>query len=316
MKIGVIALLGVWSFGALAQKVEKKDTIKINLKEVSVDGRKKIYEQKVDRLVFNIENSINANNGDAVDVLKITPSVVVSSDDKIALVGKQDVKVMVNGRLLNISGENLVNYLRTIQSKDIEKIEVITVPGAQYDAEGNSGLINIKLKGVKQDNFSGAVNGTFTQAKYANERGGFNLNYKKNKWTASTNFNYFGGKGYNENSINQKNGIDNTYVDTKIKQTAHFENFVTGLNLDYDINKKSSIGAKYLGMFSKMNVAIPTNSLFGQNDVYLGNIDQQIEAPIKINSHSLNLHYIQELNNRGAKLNTDWDYFSFNNEVI
>jgi hypothetical protein len=323
-KHAAFCIFSILSLNAIAQETEKKDiakdTTKVQLQEVFVQGKKKLYEQKVDRLVFNVENSINASNGDAIDVLKITPSVKVGNDDQISLVGKQGVRVMINGRLLNITGEDLVNYLKTIQSKDIEKVEVITAPGAQYDAEGNSGLINIKLKGVRQDNFSGSVNGTYSQAVYASGRGGVNLNYKKDKWTVATNLNYTDNLNYNESSLAQKNLDNDDYVNTDINQKVNYKNLSTGLNLDYDFNKKNSIGMKYWGSFSKANINVPTETSYGEITkeeikTQKGTIEQFLSVPIKQNSHSLNLHYIKELNDNGGKITTDWDYFSyFNNK--
>jgi hypothetical protein len=72
--------------------------------------------------------------------------MVKTSDEAISIAGKSNVAVMINDRLLNLNGQELINYLKTLRSDDILKIEVITTPPAKYDAEGKSGLINIILK--------------------------------------------------------------------------------------------------------------------------------------------------------------------------
>ncbi|MDN5481337.1 MAG: TonB-dependent receptor, partial [Chryseobacterium sp.] len=126
----------------------------IKLKEVPVEkkiegvtliARKKLFERKVDRLVFNVENSVASQGIDAVEALAKTP-MVRATDDAISIAGKSNVAVMINDRLLNLNGQELINYLKTIRSDDILKIEVITTPPAKYEAEGKSGLINIILK--------------------------------------------------------------------------------------------------------------------------------------------------------------------------
>ncbi|ATA67846.1 hypothetical protein CGC48_03855 [Capnocytophaga cynodegmi] len=125
----------------------------IQMEAVTVEGRKKLVEQKVDRIVFNVENSVQASGGDALDVLKSTPGVQVNNED-ISIVGKNGLRVMVNDKIMQLSGEGLTNFLKSIASDNIQKIEVITTPPSKYDAEGNAGLINIVLKKAKEDHWS------------------------------------------------------------------------------------------------------------------------------------------------------------------
>lgn len=117
---------------------------------MAVSARKKLIEQKVDRLVFNMENTIAASGGDSLDALKITPGLRVEND-KISMTGKWSLRVMVDGRMLHLSGEDLMSYLKSISADDIKSIEVIITPPAKYEAEGNSGLINITYKKGRKD---------------------------------------------------------------------------------------------------------------------------------------------------------------------
>ena len=91
-----------------------------SLKEVVVQGKAKTYERLVDRLVFNVENSISAIGGDALDALKNTPSVKIKND-QISIVGKSTVNVLVNDRILQMNGEDLMSYLKSIPSANIKK---------------------------------------------------------------------------------------------------------------------------------------------------------------------------------------------------
>ena len=115
------------------------------LKEVKVSANKPLLERKIDRLVFNVENSIAAKGTDLSEAIALTPMLKVD-DNGISIVGKRGVSVMINDRILNISGADLVNYLKSLRSDDVAKIEVITTPPSKYEAQGNSGLINIVLK--------------------------------------------------------------------------------------------------------------------------------------------------------------------------
>ena len=95
------------------------------LEEVIISAKKPTIKRKVDRLIFNIENSIISSGGDAIDVLQKTPGVRVDRSS-IGLIGKSSVRILINDRLSPLSGEDLVTYLRTLSSDDIAKIEKIS----------------------------------------------------------------------------------------------------------------------------------------------------------------------------------------------
>lgn len=107
-------------------------------------------------MVFNVENSVASQGIDAIEALAKTP-MVKTSDEAISIAGKSNVAVMINDRLLNLNGQELINYLKTLRSDDILKIEVITTPPAKYDAEGKSGLINIILKKNANLGWNGSI---------------------------------------------------------------------------------------------------------------------------------------------------------------
>ncbi|WP_449401054.1 carboxypeptidase regulatory-like domain-containing protein [Chryseobacterium wanjuense] len=136
--------------GNFKKDVQIKETpaAEQKIEGVTVTAKKKLFERKVDRLVFNVENSVASQGIDAIEALAKTP-MVRATDDAISIAGKSNVAVMVNDRLLNLSGQELINYLKTLRSDDIAKIEVITTPPAKYEAEGKSGLINIVLKKIR-----------------------------------------------------------------------------------------------------------------------------------------------------------------------
>ena len=115
------------------------------LDEVVITSRKKLIEQKADRVVFNVENSITASSGDALDALKVAPGLQVQNGI-IKMFGKGTPRVMVNNKMVPLTNEELIGYLNSLSASDIKKIEIIATPPAQYDASGNGGLINIILK--------------------------------------------------------------------------------------------------------------------------------------------------------------------------
>ena len=110
-------------------------------------------------------------------------------NDQVSLVGKGAVNVMINDKLVQLSQDDLSNYLKSISSDQISKIEVITNPPAKYDAQGNNGLINIVLKKVNAKGFNGSANTVFTQAAHPTASAGGNISYRKDKIAIYSNFN-------------------------------------------------------------------------------------------------------------------------------
>jgi len=117
-----------------------------NLKAVSVVAQKPIVEVKADKMILNVEGTINATGTDALELLRKSPGVMVDKDNNLSISGKNGVQVYIDGRPTPLSGQDLADYLKTLQSAQIESIEIITNPSAKYDAAGNAGIINIRLK--------------------------------------------------------------------------------------------------------------------------------------------------------------------------
>src|SRR5690554_48573 len=135
------------------------------LNELVIEIQRKQIEKKVDRLVFNVASSIQSSGNNALEILKITPRVKVEND-QVSMIGKSSMMVMIDDRIVQLSGNDLTNYLQSLHSDDIQSIEVITNPPAKYSAEGNSGIINIITKKNKDEAWNGSLQGTYRQGKY------------------------------------------------------------------------------------------------------------------------------------------------------
>ena len=127
------------------------------LKEVNVTVTKPLIERKLDRTIMNVENSVLAAGNSALEILEKAPGVTVDKDDNISLKGKQGVTIMLDGKLTYLSSAQLATMLRSTDGNTIQSIEIITNPSAKYDASGNSGIINIKLKKNSQEGTNGSV---------------------------------------------------------------------------------------------------------------------------------------------------------------
>ena len=283
------------------------------LQEVVITAKKKLIERKVDKLIFNVENSISASGGDAIDALKITPRVKVKNDN-ISMIGKNNMSVMLDDKLILLTGDELINFLKSIPSDNIKSIEVITTPPAKYDAEGNSGLINIKLKKSKLNQWNASLRSSYIQSTYPKGSFGGNFDYQKNKLSLYSNLNYVNGSNapVETNKIYYPLGLWN-----EENKRRDFQNSVNGrIGADYKISEKFSVGMQYLGSFSKPKIAENSlttiyNQTNSQIDSYINTLSENLG---KNNNHSLNLNSTVVFDTIGRKMNINLDYFKFKND--
>ncbi|SFC90743.1 TonB-dependent receptor domain-containing protein [Spirosoma endophyticum] len=165
------------------------------LGEVTVAGQKALVEDKGDRLVYNAEKDISNAGGTAADVLRKVPTLSVDLDGNVQMRGNGNIKVLINGKPSAMMARNLSDALRQMPANVIKSIEVITSPGAKYDAEGSAGVINIITKKALQ-----GFNGTATVTAGTMNRGvGTSLNLKKKKFGLSLSANGYQFRNQREN---------------------------------------------------------------------------------------------------------------------
>ncbi|WP_190277282.1 TonB-dependent receptor domain-containing protein [Taibaiella lutea] len=214
------------------------------LSEVVVTGTKKTFERKIDRIVFNVSKDITTNGENALEVVKKSPGVIVrQSDNTISLAGKGSVSVMINDRLLQLSGEDLIAYLQAIPADNIDRIEVITAPPAKYDASGNSGLINIVLKRQNKNGIQGNIRAGYEQASYGKGIAGGDINYRIDRLNVYANANYTNGANHNNERLATPYPEQIFKVHDDYKKIMKPLQYTVGA--DYNLNKKSVIGFQW-----------------------------------------------------------------------
>ena len=282
----------------------------INLSETVVTAQKKLIEKKVDRLIFNPDQAEGAKGGNALDALRLAPRIKVDeTTDAISIIGKGTVMVLINDRLSQMNVDQLSNYLKTIRTEDIEKIEVITNPPAKYDASGNSGVINIVLKTGKSNSLNGNINGSGNYAKYlgGNINGG--INYRKDKWTLSAR-GFIGENTWGNNSYNQTIYTANQW-DTKTKAKSANGFAGIGITTDYQVNDKLITGITFdysSGQGDTYNTS--RTNIFDRPSYdlerYITNDYKDTKWDWKY--LGINYHVIKKFDEEGKRLTFDFDY--------
>lgn len=288
--------------------IEKKE----KLSEVVINTQKNIIIRKVDRLVFNVENSISAAGGDAVDALKLTPGIRVQND-VVRMIGKNNMVLMVDERIVQLSGDDLINFLKTISSDNIKSIEVITAPPAKYSADGNSGLINIKLKKAKKDSWSGIVRSNFEQATSARAMLGGNFSYQKDKFGLLIDLSKRKGQSIYTNDINYGYPTENWLIKKLDKTKLNTLSSLIGVT--YQVADKTKIGFQYLGSLSKPFINDENTTLISEDKTAFLKSESTSKGYTdkRINNHAANLNLTTKLDTLGKQYAIDLDYLTYEN---
>lgn len=271
---------------------------------VTITAKKKLFERKVDRLVFNVENSVASQGIDAIEALAKTP-MVRATDDAISIAGKSNVAIMVNDRLLNLSGQEMINYLKTLRSDDIAKIEVITTPSAKYEAEGKSGLINIILKKNVNKGWNGSLqtSGSYYWGRPAvSARSGASFNYQGEKLSVTTNLsmgdNFWENKSYNY--LSGTDGLTN-YWNTDTKSSNNYRYKGGNIKAEYKINDKNLAGINYNYSYSKpLEKGASNTRIF--NGQILNNVSSDYTNLNRRHVHNATAFYDVKIDTAGSKL--------------
>ena len=299
------------NLGTIALEVESN-----MLEGVEIIAAKPVIERKADRIVYNVENSAKANGENIMDLLRSVPGVTVSGNDEIRINGKTEVQVMVNGKIEQMSSDQLANLLKSIQSSNVKKIEVISNPSAKYDASAKGGILDIQLKSNLNTGVNGTVYANYRQNKFASSDVGFNLNVNYKKLTLGTNYNYSYNKNYN--NITYLRNFKQTDATQQFDEASYNENkflaHYANLNLRYAINDNNaiSIGSE---LFSFKNPGEANSNLNILNDYTTGivNLIQKTKTVNDGNSvnPSASFNYKSTLDTTGSTLQLTYDYTYF-----
>ncbi len=276
------------------------------LNVVTVTAQVPVITKKIDRIVMNVQNNALAAGKSSLELMNLAPGVFVN-DGKISINGNPGTRVMVNGKLLQLTGQDLTNYLSNLRAEDIQSVEVIAHPSAEYDAEGSGGLINIILKKNRKSGFNGSVNTSFIQGKYAGTSDGVSLNYNNNKLTLFGSYSYNKSEDYENSSFLRS--TDGAQLSTTYNKINHYQGNLVRVGGTYDIDKNQYVGAEYNGSFRNTNSSL--NSI--ADVVYPMEEDNQRlagEFPVKGNSkyNNLSLNYHLRINGKGSELVILSDY--------
>ena len=285
----------------------------VDLTEVVVKSTRPIVEIHADKTVFNVDGSVNATGSDAMELLRKAPGVIVDNNENIMVSGKNGVQVYINGKPTYLSTSDLAAYLKTIQSTEIDNIEIITNPSAKWDAEGNAGIINIKMKKDKRLGTNGSVDLGYQRGDYNSYNTSISGNYRNKKMNTFGRYSYNDGKGSNVfNLYREQIGLsyDQQNLGTNEHQSHNFR-----LGNDFFLNDKNTLGLLVTGYNS--DHAEDRNSEMLIRNAGSANVDSSLLAPTIFDgtrqNYNFNLNYRID-DGKGVVWNFDGDYGLFRND--
>lgn len=174
--------------------------------EVSVTAERDQITLAPGKKVFNVDKSLTTAGGTALDVLRQVPSVSVDANGAVTVRGSAGVNILVDGKPITAYGDPST-VLKNIPAASMQTVEVITNPGSKYDAEGQSGILNITLRKQRQSGVNAAS--TLTMGLYDNYTGQLNGNYRDESvnYSASADLTSTRGRRYKRSVSSFDNGL-------------------------------------------------------------------------------------------------------------
>jgi outer membrane receptor protein involved in Fe transport len=276
------------------------------LKEVSVVGQAALVENKIDKIVYNVEKDITASGGTASDVLGKVPMVAVDMNGNVSVRGDQNVRILINGQSTGASSASLADVLKAIPADQIKSIEVITSPSAKYDAEGTAGIINIITKQKNVSGVSGSINGGVGTRQ---NNGNLNLNYNQNRFHMSVNAGGFLSWPQTSTSLFeqhiQTDTINTTTTTTGTSRVSRHA-IMSSISAGYDFNAYNSINTS----FRLMHFQYTTDG--SSNTVSATPYTSTSDALNGFSNFDWNLNYTHKFNTDGHELSlsAQWSHGS------
>lgn len=313
MKTQIFIAALFFSGFAFAQE-KKSDSVKTKkIEEVVLT--KQVFKKQSDRFVYDVAASPLAKGNTTFDLLRQTPLLSTTDDKTLKIVGKNNALIYINGRKTNMDAESVTQFLKNTPAENIQKIEVITVPGSEFQVESSDGIINIILKKKMSDGLNGNMRMSNSQNKYNGSSASFSANYRKDKLGVSANL--YGGDNIQAQHYVLRNGNDLSSNES----TGNIDDpnqYIGGyLNFDYQLTEKSNLALSWNSSANKsynstvnlFNTIRSFNEKTNAFDTYYTNSKNKEDA--RSYNNSVNLNYELKTDSLGSKLNVNAAYLNY-----
>ncbi|GAA6360294.1 TonB-dependent receptor domain-containing protein [Bacteroides uniformis] len=285
------------------------------LDEVTVTAARPVIKRLVDRVVFDAHNTIASAGGSALDLLREVPGLQVGQNS-IGIIGKGGIRVYINDRETKLSGDELIDYLRSYDASQILKVEVITTPPSKYDAAGNAGIINIRLKSRPKDYVGGTASASYSAGEKDNYGyGGVSLNLSKGRVSSFLNGGTTQGN-YETREKNYRYFPQNTW-NSRADYTNYMDSFYLQGGVDVSLERDWSAGmqAIYNHSAPKPGNALSWTEVYDASTAVLDSLlYSNSDKDTGSDRLNLNFHTDKVWDDKGKKMTWDVDYLRDNRD--
>lgn len=302
------------------QPVILRARVQNQLEEVTVTGRKPFIQRLTDRIVVNVENSVVSAGASALDVLERSPGISLDQNDAISLRGRAGVIIMIDGKPSPLGAADLANYLRGLPSNAIESIHIITNPSARYDASGNSGIIDIRMKKDQRMGTNGTVTLGAGQGVYPKANGGMTLNHRNKNMNLFGNYNYSYREGLNHLLLNRnffKNGVFNGADDKDNYSKSALSSHTVRVGADFFPSAKTIIG--FVLSTNINDIRRTSNNSSVVQDAHTQptfTFKTTADNDDALRNSVANINFRHSFNKKGRELTADVDYGRFSTSSL
>ncbi len=290
----------------------------IELAEVVVKAQRPLIELQADKVIMNVASSSVAVGNSALEVLEKSPGVNVDQNDIISLKGKQGVLILIDGKNQYLSNEQISKLLESMPAESIEQIEIMHNPSAKYDAAGNAGIINIKLKKKENLGYNGSITAGAGKGRFPKADLGINLNYRSESFNIYGNYNYRYWKSFSENELIRSipTGEGLSIFDQMSLQGQESNNHNYKIGMDYYLSDKTTFGILGRGSFGTFGGDnINETFLSGVNIQGFDNATTTTIINEQWNQIAINANLSHQFTET-SKVNIDLDYSDFSNPTL
>lgn len=291
--------------------------ISTSLKEVVLVGKKNLVEQQGNKVIVNVDAFITNDGNNVLEILEKSPGVSVDKDGNVNLKGKQGTLILIDGKPSYVTGADLANLLKGMNASQLSQIEIMSNPGAKYDASGNAGAINIKTKKNASYGFNGTLSLGYLQGSYWRTNNSLALSYRDKKVNMYLNYGFNISNGYTKLDIHRKTFDEVTGVQTLQYDQPSFMTFRKTTNnlkvgMDYSISSKTTIGIGATGQLSPMHSDNESDAYFkaAGSDVVDSTVTTQSHTKGKWKNGAVNLNLRSQLG-KEKSLAIDGDYIRY-----
>lgn len=293
---------------------KKNDSIKTQKIE-EVVMTKQVFKKQSDRFVYDVAASPVTKGNTTFDLLRQTPLLSTTDDKTLKIAGKNNALIYINGRKSNMDAESLAQFLKNTPAENIQKIEVITVPGSEFQVEASDGIINIVLKKKMSDGLNGNMRMSNSQNKYNSSSASFSANYRKDKLGISANL--YGGDNIQAQHYVLRNG-NNLSSNESTGNIDDPNQYIGGyLNFDYQLTEKSNLALSWNSNANKsynstVNLFNTIKSFDKESESYITNYtNSRNREDARSYNNSVNLNYELKTDSLGSKLNVNAAYLNY-----